>query len=480
MTDGTSQLVGGPLGGTPLRAVRLGGPVAVPVGSAADALLEPSRERAHDRTVRRRRRRRAAHLPDESSGHADRRADAGDADRRSDATHARGRSGGDGRSGHAFRRSGRTRAAHTSRASLRSTSVPPPCLLRPSHPRRPRKRLHAQRRTLRARARADPPRRQQTLSARRPCARPNAVEPRVKAPHQHDWASAARSRPRSWRLVPRRARWLVRLASRRALTRVHRDRPHADQRGQTARRPEPSTELGNSTVRMGGTRERALAESPRDAARRGPRLRRRAADLHPHDRRRQAEDDDPRDGGVVDQRAHGACARLGAALDRHRLERRCRASRSAACAACDGACEAPRAERAGRGAQQARWPQGHDEDARPRLRERRRRREHPRLGDREADARVERRRPAERTPHRTRTPGGSFGDTGSGVVPSPFRALPASGWTEPTKVTKQKPSHKPRGMRLLDELPGTMGLLIGIGIGLGIAAGAVIAVILWR
>jgi hypothetical protein len=65
-------------------------------------------------------------------------------------------------------------------------------------------------------------------------------------------------------------------------------------------------------------------------------------------------------------------------------------------------------------------------------------------------------------------------------VPSPFRALPTSGWTEPTNVTKQKASHEPRGMRLLDELPGTMGLLIGIGIGLGIAAGAVIAVILWR
>jgi hypothetical protein len=63
-------------------------------------------------------------------------------------------------------------------------------------------------------------------------------------------------------------------------------------------------------------------------------------------------------------------------------------------------------------------------------------------------------------------------------IQSQLRALPAATWHEATKVGSRK---KKSGLSaILEELPGTTGLLIGIGLGLGIAAGAVIAVLLLR
>jgi hypothetical protein len=63
-----------------------------------------------------------------------------------------------------------------------------------------------------------------------------------------------------------------------------------------------------------------------------------------------------------------------------------------------------------------------------------------------------------------------------------LRMLPAGTWNDPTRLTRTKPEAAPKSgvLGFFEELPGTTGLIIGIGLGLGIAGGAILAFILLR
>ena len=60
-----------------------------------------------------------------------------------------------------------------------------------------------------------------------------------------------------------------------------------------------------------------------------------------------------------------------------------------------------------------------------------------------------------------------------------FRRLPPAAWADPTNLTR-RPQPKKGLTGFFDELPGTTGLIIGVGLGLGIAGGAILAFILLR
>jgi serine/threonine-protein kinase len=60
-----------------------------------------------------------------------------------------------------------------------------------------------------------------------------------------------------------------------------------------------------------------------------------------------------------------------------------------------------------------------------------------------------------------------------------YQRLPASTWADPTSMTR-RPAAKKGVTGFFDELPGTTGLIIGVGLGLGIAGGAILAFILLR
>ncbi len=476
--DGTSQLVGGPLGGTPLRAVRLGGPVAVPVGSAADALLgapadapagAPDDDDDEPRTF--------LMQPEDTPTGAPTPA------LPSAAVMRRTLVGVPEAMGAASMLSSAKRPAQEAGLRItreptsddRASALPPP----PSNPRAPAQPL--------GRGAANPDDERQGGAAKEPAAaRPAAsLRSTQRSRVPNEGAAAARGPERV--AVPT-AKLEARPspgAAARPVGGAARSSPRPTETGLTPThvgRPlpsaEPSVDLGNSTVRMTGNESAALVESLEIERADSP-----DSDDEPQTFIRPTDDGRPKTTTLVMEEAsvreHMARV-LGAAPPSVVIEASVGAERADPLLALRATAPLKRPEPSERPARSgldelkattrmpARGPESTDASARLEGAGREKRTL--------ASSGVV---PVERAPQAPQG-GVGFGDTGSGVVPSPFRALPASGWTEPTQVSKSKAKPKPRGMRLLDELPGTMGLLIGIGIGLGIAAGAVIAVILWR
>jgi len=67
-------------------------------------------------------------------------------------------------------------------------------------------------------------------------------------------------------------------------------------------------------------------------------------------------------------------------------------------------------------------------------------------------------------------------------MPESMRMIPSGNWNDPTSLSRREaPRPKRTGfLGFFEELPGTTGLIIGIGLGLGIAGGAIIAFILLK
>jgi serine/threonine-protein kinase len=481
-TEGTSQLVGGPLGGTPLRAVRLGGPVAVPVGRAADVLLEPSSDEraASDGDDDDEPRTFLMKPEDTPTGQPTPALP-------SPAVMRRTLVGVAEAMGAASMLSSVKRPAE--RASPGDDRVPtidewtsqvtPP----PSHPRAPTRDATTRtsegdaRKSSGGAAKASAAQRAPgfLLRTQRSRTTTDAAGP-TRSPSTGAVPAArieARPSPTTSARPPGATASRVARTTETGLTPTHVGRPIPS--------AEPSDELGNSTFRMAGHESVALAEAPRESQ-----VEAGDSDDEPRTFIRASDDAKPNTTTLVMEESsvrEPMAQALGAAPPSVVIDASVGAERA----------DPLRALRAT--APVKRSALGEHAEADNRLQQLRATMKMPARGiegaEEGASAQGASRAkqtlassgvmPTERAqPQPPSQRGAAFGDTGSGVVPSPFRSLPASGWTEPTQVTKPKPTPKPRGVRLLDELPGTMGLLIGIGIGLGIAAGAVIAVILWR
>jgi serine/threonine protein kinase len=265
MTDGTSQLVGGPLGGTPLRAVRLGGPVAVPVGSAADALLEPSTsepstERYDDddddepRTF-------LMNPQDTPTGEPTPAMPTAAVMRRTLVGVAEAMGAPSMLSSAKRPNEGGPGLTREPTLDERSSALPPP----PSHPRAPAPEA--------ARTATNPSRESSSGSTKAPA---NPLGSAAGRTTQRSRAPSESATPA--RLGQRGAPPTARLEARPAPSPVARSpglsparSPRATETGLTPTnvgkpvgRPDPSTELGNATIRMGGHESAALAESPRE------------------------------------------------------------------------------------------------------------------------------------------------------------------------------------------------------------------------